>query len=90
MDWATGHLLTCSITEHILALRTAAPGRKSITIGRSGQIHRPSHTMRISGISAGDYLVLIALPDRGVLAIPPPATVRSALATILDLHEAPA
>ncbi|WP_040714160.1 AbrB/MazE/SpoVT family DNA-binding domain-containing protein [Nocardia takedensis] len=79
MGWHAGTRIGFWTDGRIITVDTTGGSRRR-TIGPRGQIRLPAEFQQATGISAGDYLLIVALADRGVVAIVPLPVVISALA----------
>ncbi|WP_216910305.1 AbrB/MazE/SpoVT family DNA-binding domain-containing protein [Nocardia noduli] len=84
MGWPPGQPIAYQIRSLVVAIRATDSDESSFKVGALGQIWLPAQVQRATGLLPGDSIVLLAMPDHGVLAIIPAPAIQDALSVIVD------
>ncbi|MFE9580543.1 hypothetical protein ACFYO1_29475 [Nocardia sp. NPDC006044] len=83
MGWPSGTPIEHVMLDRILAIRAAEPRGSRFAIDSRGHIRLPAAVQRATAAKAGEAVLLMAFPARGVVAVVPPAVLFDALAPVL-------
>jgi bifunctional DNA-binding transcriptional regulator/antitoxin component of YhaV-PrlF toxin-antitoxin module len=82
LGWAPGDRLTILVTKGLITVTADTDGQ--LAVSGQGRVHLPAAARHACRITPGDWVLLAAEPDHGVLLVHPLATVDAMVAHFHD------